>query len=108
MPPNNDEPLPQQLKRSNKIIIVEQPPPLLPPNKPPVPQPEEQLEPPQNKRIRIKNKQLFPPNKPPLLPHPQFDTSHIMFLQIGFTLHNTPVSLSMLLFSKEYILWLKN
>ena len=77
------------MKRRNKIIIVEQPPPPLPPNKPPLPQLEEQLEPPQNKRIRIKNKQLFPPNKPPLLPHPQFVTSHIKSLQISFTLHNT-------------------
>ena len=94
--PNSDEP-PQQLKRSNKIMIVEQPPPLLPPNKPPVPQPDEQLEPPQNKRIRIRNRQLLPPNNPPLLPHPQLDTSHIIFLQISFTLHNTHHSLHMFL-----------
>ena len=59
-------------------MIVEQPPPLLPPpNKPPIPQPEELPEPPQNKRIRIKKRQLLPPNKPPPLSHPQLDTLHI-------------------------------
>lgn len=75
-------------------MIVEQPPPL-PPNKPPKPQPDEELEPPQNKRIRIKKRQLLPPNKPPLLSHPQLDTLHIIFLQISYTLHNTRLSLYM-------------
>ena len=78
------------------MMIVEQPPPLLPPppNKPPPPQLDP--EPPQNKRIRIRNKQLLPPKIPLLLLQPQFDTSHIMFLQISFTLHNTHNGLYML------------
>lgn len=72
MPPKNDEPPPQQLKRRIKIMIVEQLLPLFPPKKPLF---DEQPEPPQKSKIRIKNKQLFPPK--PLLLHPQFVTSHI-------------------------------
>lgn len=56
-------------------MIVEQQPPLLLPKKPPLPQFDEQPEPPQKSKIRIKNKQLFPPK--PLSLHPQFVTLHI-------------------------------
>lgn len=62
-----------------------------PPNKP-LPQ----LEPPQNKRIRIKKRQLllFPPNVDEQ-PQPQLDKSPMLILQISFTLHNTQYSMTM-------------
>ena len=75
-------PHPQQLKRINNQIIVEQ---QSPPPKNPFPLPH----PPQNKRIRIRNKQLllFPPSQP----HPQFVAAKSLMLlspKLLFTLNN--------------------